>query len=298
MTLQLRVKVIRQRLSGVQLCLCPCARFRQSQRLKRALGQASDSPGLRNRAGLLTGNGKTVVRGGYRLLYDPPFYNIYLNMATSAPEVFLQTFSGTTATPASAFPLPGIPTGPNIRAELAPAITPGVLDPRTQAETTVSPNFGPDKVHTWSLGIERELSKNSAVEARYVGNRAANLFQTIDGNPFIADLATIPQFLPAGLTPCTTPQFPLHPESLPDLPALILEERTVDRVWCVSVPTLVTHITMHCKPSFVPTTSLSNSRFGPLTRSARLWTTLARYSALLGAGQCGILAKSGRFQRG
>src|SRR5262249_19753527 len=25
----------------------------------------------------LTGNGKTTVRGGYRLLYDPPFYNIY-----------------------------------------------------------------------------------------------------------------------------------------------------------------------------------------------------------------------------
>ena len=166
--------------------------------------------------GLLTGNGKTVVRGGYRLLYDPPFYNIYLNMATSAPEVFLQTFSGTTATPASAFPLPGIPTGPNIRAELAPAITPGVLDPRTQAETTVSPNFGPDKVHTWSLGIERELSKNSAVEARYVGNRAANLFQTIDGNPFIADLATsFPNLVPAGLTPCTTPQISSAPGVAP-----------------------------------------------------------------------------------
>jgi hypothetical protein len=167
--------------------------------------------------GLLTGNGKTVVRGGYRLLYDPPFYNIYLNMATSAPEVFLQTFSGTTATPASAFPLPAIPTGPNVRAELASALTPGVLDPRTQAETTVSPNFGPDKVHTWSLGIERELSKNSAFEARYVGNRAANLFQTIDGNPFIADLATsFPNLVPAGLTPCTTPQISPAPGLPPD----------------------------------------------------------------------------------
>ena len=43
--------------------------------------------------GMLTGGGKTVLRGGYRLLYDPPFYNIYLNMATSAPQVFLQTFT-------------------------------------------------------------------------------------------------------------------------------------------------------------------------------------------------------------
>ena len=166
--------------------------------------------------GLLTGNGKTVVRGGYRLLYDPPFYNIYLNIATSAPEVFLQTFSGTTTTPASSFPLPAIPTGPNVRAELASALTPGVLDPRTQAQTTISPNFGPDKVHTWSLGIERELSKNSAFEARYVGNRAANLFQTIDGNPFIADLASsFPNLVPSGLTPCTTPQISPAPGVAP-----------------------------------------------------------------------------------
>ena len=33
--------------------------------------------------GFLTGHGKTTFRGGYRLLYDPPFYNIYLNMASS-----------------------------------------------------------------------------------------------------------------------------------------------------------------------------------------------------------------------
>ena len=30
--------------------------------------------------GFLTGNGKTTLRGGYRLLYDPPFYNIFLNI--------------------------------------------------------------------------------------------------------------------------------------------------------------------------------------------------------------------------
>ena len=41
--------------------------------------------------GFLTGHGKTTFRGGYRLLYDPPFYNIYINMSSSAPEVFLQS---------------------------------------------------------------------------------------------------------------------------------------------------------------------------------------------------------------
>lgn len=166
--------------------------------------------------GFLTGHGKTVIRGGYRLLYDPPFYNIYLNMASSAPEVFLQTFTGKTTTLASSLPLPAVPTGPNVRAELLPALTPGVLDPRTQAETSVTPDFGPDKVHTWSLGIEREITKNSAVEARYVGNAARDLFQTINGNPFVADLATaFPNAVPPGVTPCTSPQIAPAPGLAP-----------------------------------------------------------------------------------
>jgi hypothetical protein len=159
--------------------------------------------------GMLTGNGKTVVRGGYRLLYDPPFYNIYLNMATSAPEVFLQTFTNgpSSPVPASTLPLPAVPTGPNVRGQLAPTLTTGVLDPRTQAETNVTPHFGPDMVHSWSFGVERQLTNNSAFEVRYVGNAGRHLFQTTNGNPFIADLqSAFPQFVPPGLTPCPATQ--------------------------------------------------------------------------------------------
>ena len=127
----------------------------------------------------LTGHGKTVFRGGYRFLYDPPFYNIYLNISTSAPEVFLQTFSGGSA---STKPLPSNPIGTNVRANLAPFLQKGVFDPRTFTQTQVTPNFGPDKVSAWSFGVEREITKNSAIEARYAGNHAYNLFQTVNGN--------------------------------------------------------------------------------------------------------------------
>jgi len=154
--------------------------------------------------GFLTGHGKTTFRGGFRMLYDPPYYNIYINESSSAPNVFLDSFTGSKA---ATKPIPTVPTGPNVRASLAPFLTPGVLDPRTQAETNVTPNFGPDKVNAWSLGFERELTKNSAFEARYAGNRAYDLFQTFNGNPFIADLAAaFPNLVPAGLTPCPATQ--------------------------------------------------------------------------------------------
>src|SRR5215472_15157088 len=154
--------------------------------------------------GFLTGNGKTVFRGGYRMLYDPPFYNIYLNIASSAPEVFLQTLTGSAAL---ANPMLAVTTGPNVRTQLKSSLVQGVFDPRTFAQTSITPNFGPDKVHTWNLGLERELTKNAALEARYVGNHATDLFQTLDGNPFIADLKTdFPKLVPAGLTPCPSSQ--------------------------------------------------------------------------------------------
>jgi hypothetical protein len=157
--------------------------------------------------GFLTGNGKTVIRGGYRMLYDPPFYNIYLNIANSAPVVFLNTFTGSQITPSMI--LPSQPFGPNVRAELSPQLQRLAFDPRSFAagETTISPDFGPDKVQSWNFGVERQLTANSAVELRYVGNHAYDLFQTVNGNPIVTGNSTAP----AGLTGCASPQVLLGP---------------------------------------------------------------------------------------
>jgi hypothetical protein len=158
--------------------------------------------------GWLTGNGKTVIRGGYRLAYDPAYYNIYLNISTSAPEVFRQSFSGSSGPfRADNKPLPANPLGPVVRGQLAPFLTPGVFDPRTFSQTTTPTGFTPDRVQSYSLGIQREVTRNAAVEVRYVGNKAENLFQSVNANPFIADLkANFPNLVPAGLTPCPTTQ--------------------------------------------------------------------------------------------
>jgi Carboxypeptidase regulatory-like domain len=153
--------------------------------------------------GWLTGNGKTVLRGGYRLTYDPAFYNIFLSNATSAPVVLNQTFTPTTPT---VFTPPGVtaaPFGPSIRAEYASLLPIGQLDPRSTPEIISPPTLRPDKVHEWSFGIQREISSHAAVEVRYVGNHGEDLFQTANANPYVQGLATsFPNLLPAGVTPC------------------------------------------------------------------------------------------------
>jgi hypothetical protein len=149
--------------------------------------------------GRITGNGKTTIRGGYRLLYDPPFYNIFLNESTSSPMTFLQTIT----TGLTSAMVPNTPTGPNVRAALGSFLLPNTFDPRTQNETNLSPNFGPNKVHTWSFGFEREVTKNAALEVRYVGNHDVSNWQTVDGNPYVGT-ASAPGQLQAGLLPAGT----------------------------------------------------------------------------------------------
>ena len=166
----------------------------------------------------LLGQSKTVIRGGYRLAYDPPFYNIYLLFPSLAPLSFAQTFIPTSA--ANNVPLPANPTGANVRGEVAPDLTTGVFDPRSFTQLQLPRNFGPDNVQSWSFGIQREVSKDVAFEVRYVGNHGGNLYQTINGNPFVAALAAnFPQVVPSGVTPCPSGEIAPPPGSAPGTPS-------------------------------------------------------------------------------
>jgi hypothetical protein len=154
--------------------------------------------------GKFTGNGKTVIRGGYRIAYDPAFYNIYTNISSSAPVALLNTLTGATA---AGIQLPANPTGPNVRSLLAGNLTTGVFDPRVFNETNIPPNFEPQQTHEWTLGIQREIVGGAVFEARYVGNHGSRLYQSINGNPDIAGLAAaFPNLIPARETPCPASQ--------------------------------------------------------------------------------------------
>jgi hypothetical protein len=184
----------------------PITIFPELPSVKSSFGPSIGFAYMPKWGGRLTGGeqGKTVIRGGYRLAYDPPFYNIYLNIASSSPQVLLQTLTGTTA---AGIQMPAAPFGPAVRTQLAPFLTYGVSDPRSFNQTGLTPNFGPDNVNSWSFGIQRELTSHAAFEARYVGNHGSDLFQSINLNPDISGVAaSFPSQVPSGVTPCPAAQ--------------------------------------------------------------------------------------------
>ncbi len=157
--------------------------------------------------GRIFGDGKTVIRGGARIAYDPAFYNMFINAASAAPVVNLTSLVGTNCT-APCLPTSGF-TGSDVRAlhlsQLARGGNPGASN-----NTTVAPDFHESRTYLWSFGIEREITKQVAFESRYVGNHATGLYQTINANPALAGLITngFSSFIPAGVTPCADATLP------------------------------------------------------------------------------------------
>jgi outer membrane receptor protein involved in Fe transport len=152
------------------------------------------------------GRDKTVIRGGFRISYDPAFYNMFLNTATSTPSVNLGTIS---AGVIPTLPSGGNYTGDDIRAQRLSAIPRGV-NPGLRTQTTVSPNFHNPYTEGWSFGVQREITSKFVAEVRYVGNHSVGLFQSYNANPALNALINngFASVIPAGLTPCSDPLAP------------------------------------------------------------------------------------------
>ena len=156
--------------------------------------------------GPVFGEGKTVIRGGFRIAYDPSFYNIFLNVATAAPTVNLASL----ATPSRPVPAGVLYNGTEIRAAKLPLIPRGG-NPGFRNQTQVTKNFHNPYSEQYSLGLQREITPKIAAEVRYVGNHTVGNFQTINANPALISAFTgenqaalFPGSVPAGVVPCTT----------------------------------------------------------------------------------------------
>ena len=152
----------------------------------------------------------TVIRGGYSIAYDPPFYNLLLNISTSSPLVFLNTTLNPAAPAAVAFPLPANATGAGVQAfaRANNIIATNLFDPKFFNQTVVSQNFYLPYAQQFSFGIQREIARNNVVEARWVATKGTGLFQTLNRNPRIDRLVNGFTRTVAGLGTVVFPGFP------------------------------------------------------------------------------------------
>ncbi len=146
---------------------------------------------------------KTVIRGGYRITYDPAYYNIFLNVATAAPVVNAGSVSGASCT-APCLPTSGF-LGSDVRGAHLSDIPRGV-NPGTRLNTRVANNFKEPYTQEWTLGVQHEFTSKMVLEVRYVGNHVVGNFQTVNANPALSGLVAngFSSFIPSGVTPCAT----------------------------------------------------------------------------------------------
>jgi hypothetical protein len=127
--------------------------------------------------GLLTGDGKMVLRAGYSRTYDVAFNNIALNVGTAFPFRLVVDIPLDPS-------LPGLrPNALSIMNQVRAGNVPPPANPNLITRTITSKDFRAPFAEQVSVQIQRELPANYAFSLGYVGTKGTALFQSIDGNP-------------------------------------------------------------------------------------------------------------------
>ncbi len=121
--------------------------------------------------------GKTAIRAFYGLFYDR-MIGATTSYADRNTPGFQQTVSVfPNAGGADARLAGGIPVGPQ-----PPAPVLQLPPTRSTSIGLFDPNLRTAYVHNYSLSLQREIFRNTVVEAAYVGNRGVKLFMQVDYN--------------------------------------------------------------------------------------------------------------------
>ena len=120
----------------------------------------------------LTGNGKTVMRGGFGTFFERMQGNDVYNIATAAP------FSNTPSLGGVTFSNPFLSwqTGAALSSSLLPVVPQGM--------TSIDPRYPAPAVAQYSLGVQREIQPSLILVGQYVGNVGWHQNVEFPINPF------------------------------------------------------------------------------------------------------------------
>jgi len=129
-------------------------------------------------------SGQTVIRGGFSMASVREGTNVFLAVTGSnSGPAFTATrsisLSGAQNLPVGTLFRNGLVAAPsNIPSSLSYPFTPAITD----SVNAFDPNIKLGYVESFTLGVQRELTKDTVVEARYVGNRGHKLWRQYDIN--------------------------------------------------------------------------------------------------------------------
>jgi len=159
-----------------------------------------------------TGKGKWAVRGGGGVAYDVIPWNFY----TNGNPIQLQAVLTPGAACVGTFGAPpawcSTPNGSGFLADGGMhniVFTPPTTQAAARAQTAnIMADAAAPKVFTWSLSVQREIMKNTSLEARYLGTRALELpvqLQLNSISPFELGAQPLPTYFSQSAIPATVP---------------------------------------------------------------------------------------------
>ncbi|HEY0170826.1 MAG TPA: carboxypeptidase regulatory-like domain-containing protein [Pyrinomonadaceae bacterium] len=137
--------------------------------------------------GFLTGDDRTVIRGGYARTNDYVFTNIALNIWSSFPFVAAISSLPTIQAPNinNLDPATGLPRPATVIPNAFGTLAGPPFNPDTVNKTIVDENFHAPYYDAFSLEVQREFTRDLVLRVGYVGTKGNGLFESVDSNPTI-----------------------------------------------------------------------------------------------------------------
>jgi hypothetical protein len=126
-------------------------------------------------------DGKTVIRGGFRVAFDEIFNNIPVNQSLNAPFVLTTTQRAGTTQPSAGYGW-NLAFDQNIPLVARTTQGPGAPAVGLIGWNAVDLNLRTSYAYNWNFGIQRQIRSSSSIDISYIGSEGHKLGLFVDVN--------------------------------------------------------------------------------------------------------------------